>query len=147
VVVENLDHVDMPFGLGLHPYTAIAPDALLEIPAHASWPHEGGIPTGTPTPVAGPWRWRELAEGASTLLTDLPLEDLEARAGAVSLRWPGDRFGEVTLYRPPGRPSVCVEPWTSVSNAAAQIAPGATHGLVVIPPMQPWRAWLEIAPA
>src|SRR5204862_326554 len=77
-----------------------------------------------PAPLRGPWRWDELPSDSSTLLTDLPEGEVEARAGDALLRWPGDRFGEVVLYRPPGRASVCVEPWSSVSSAAARAEPG-----------------------
>lgn len=145
LVLENLDHAAMAFGLGLHPYTPIAPDATIDLPATALWPADGGIPRGQPRPTAGPWRWDSLPPVGSTLVTGLPSTDVEAVVGDVLLRWPGDRFGEVVLYRPPERASVCVEPWTSVSNAAAQIAPGAPHGLVVLPAYDTWRGWLEIA--
>jgi aldose 1-epimerase len=145
LVVENLDRADMPFGIGLHPYLLVEPDASVEVPAEAAWPHEGGIPSGQPAPLGGPWRWADLPPASSTLLTGLPDGDVEARAGAARLRWPGDRFGEVVLYRPPDRPSVCVEPWSSVSGAAARVEPGRRHGLVRLPPGAAWRAWLEIA--
>jgi aldose 1-epimerase len=144
LTVENLDTADMPFGLGLHPYLPVAPDALVTVPTAAEWPHESGIPSGPRSPKQGPWPWSGLPEAGSLLLTDLPDDDVEARVGDVAVRWPAQRFGEVVLYRPPGRASVCVEPWTSVSNAAAQIEPGAQHGLVRLPPTATWRAWLEI---
>jgi aldose 1-epimerase len=148
LVVENLDDGEMPFGLGLHPYLPVAPDALIDLPSAGAWPHEGGVPSGPPGPARGPWRWSELAAASSTLLTALPAGDVEARAGDIWLRWPGDRFGEVVLYRPPPeRGSVCVEPWTSVSSAAAQLEPGAPSGLVRLAPGATWRAWMEIAPA
>ena len=148
VVVENLDRGEMPFGLGLHPYLPVEPDALVEVPSTGEWPHEGGIPTGPPTAAHGPWRWSELGAASSTLLTGMPEGDVEARAGGVRLRWPGDRFGEVVLYRPPAeRRSVCIEPWTSVSSAAAQREPGAPSGLVRLAPGATWRAWMELAPA
>jgi len=146
LTVENLDDAPMPFGVGLHPYLPVGAEALVEVPSAAEWPHDGGIPTGRPAPQRGPWHWTHLPEGGSLLLSDLPQDDVETRAGDVLLRWPGQRFGEVVLYRPPGRPSVCVEPWTSVSNAAAQLDPGAARGLLVLPPTATWRAWLEIAP-
>jgi aldose 1-epimerase len=147
VVLENLDDGEMPFGLGLHPYLPVAADALVEVPAAGAWPHAGGVPSGPPGPARGPWRWSELGAGSSTLLTDLPAAEVEAQVGEVGLRWPGDRFGEVVLYRPPERASVCVEPWTSVSGAAARIEPGERSGLVRLAPGAAWRAWMEIAPA
>jgi aldose 1-epimerase len=144
VSVENLDDGPMPFGFGLHPYLPAGANALVEVPTEAEWPHEGGIPSGPSKAGRGPWAWSELPEGGSLLLTDMPGDDVEARAGDVAVRWPGQRFGEVVLYRPPGRASVCVEPWTSVSNAAAQLEPGTAGGLVVLPPTATWRAWLEV---
>lgn len=146
LIVENLDESEMPFGIGLHPYLRAGENDRVELPAAATWPHEGGIPSGPPAPTSGPWLVGDLTPGTSTLVTDLPTGDVEARVGATRLRWPGDRLGEVVLYRPPDRPSVCVEPWTSVSNAAAQVAPGARHGLVTLAPHAAWTAWLEIGP-
>jgi aldose 1-epimerase len=145
LIVENLDGADMPFGLGLHPYLAVAPTDRVELAAGAAWPHDAGIPSGPPAPTAGPWRWADLAPGSSTLLTDLPPGDVAARVGSATLRWPADRFGEVVLYRPPERPSVSVEPWSSVSGAAARIEPGQPHGLVRLAPDADWRAWLELS--
>jgi aldose 1-epimerase len=144
IVVENLDHVPMPFGLGLHPYIAVGPDTAIELLAAAERAHAGGIPSRQLTAAVGPWSWRDLEPGGSTLLTDLPPGDVEARVGAALLRWPSDRFGEVVLYRPPERASVCVEPWSSVSNAAAQIEVGGRGGLMALAPEGSWRAWLEI---
>lgn len=148
LVVENLDGAEMAFGLGLHPYLPVAAYAVVEVPSAGAWPHEGGIPIGAPNTSHGPWRWSELDAASSTLLTGLPKGDVEAGAGGVRLRWPGDRFGEVVLYRPPpDRRSVCIEPWTSVSSAAAQLEPGAPSGLVRLAPHAIWRAWMEVAPA
>jgi aldose 1-epimerase len=148
LVVENLDDAEMPFGLGLHPYLPVAADATVEVPSTGQWPHDGGIPTGPPSVGHGPWRWSELEAASSTLLTGLPAGDVDARAGEVRLRWPGDRFGEVVLYRPtPDRQSVCIEPWTSVSSAAAQLEPGAPAGLARLAPHATWRAWMDVRPA
>ena len=91
-----------------------------------------------------PRAWAALEPGASLLLTGLPPGDVEATAGETAVRFPGDRFGEVVVYRPPERASVCVEPWTSVAGAANQLEPGAPHGLVRLPPGARWDAWVEI---
>ncbi len=145
VAVANPGDDPLPFGFGLHPYLAVAEDAIVRVPATRAWPHREGLPTGPPAPAMGPWPWAALEPGASTLLTGLPKTTIEATAGAIALRFPGDRLGEVVLYRPPGRAAVCIEPWTSVSGAAASLAPGAPHGLVHLPAGATWDAWIELA--
>ena len=95
---------------------------------------------------AGAWRWDELEPGASLLLTDLPPGTVEATAGDTVVRFPGDRFGEVVVYRPPaGRAAVCLEPWTSVASAANLLAPGTPHGLLRLAAGAAWEAWAEIS--
>ncbi len=142
VTVANPGNDPLPFGFGLHPYLAVAEDAIVRVPATQAWPHREGIPTGPPAPAAGPWPWAALEPGASLLLTGLPQAAIEATAGDIALRFPGDRLGEVVLYRPAGRAAVCIEPWTSVSGAAS-LAPGAPHGLVSLPAGATWDAWVE----
>jgi galactose mutarotase-like enzyme len=144
VRVENPGDDALPFGFGLHPYLAVAEDAVARVPATHAWPNQGGIPVGSPDPISGPWAWAALEPGASVLLTGLPRTTVEATVGDTVLRFPGDRLGEVVLYRPPDRPAVCIEPWTSVSGAGVSLAPGAPHGLVNLPPGETWEAWLEL---
>jgi aldose 1-epimerase len=144
VRVENTGRGDLPFGFGLHPYLAVAPDAVVRVPTAELFPIAAGMRAGAVEPAAGPWPWAALQPGASLLLTGLPPGEVEATAGETAVRFPGDRFGEVVVYRPPERASVCVEPWTSVAGAANQLAPGAPHGLVRLPPGARWDAWVEI---
>ncbi|HET8631435.1 MAG TPA: hypothetical protein VFL91_28770 [Thermomicrobiales bacterium] len=145
VTVENRGDEALPFGFGLHPYLAAPPDAVVRVPAASAWPLAAGMMAGDRQPAGGPWPWAALAEAASLLLTDLPPGTVEATAGATAIRFPGDRFGEVVVYRPPARPAVCVEPWTSVAGAANLLPPGAPHGLLLLPPGATWDAWVELA--
>lgn len=144
VQLENRGSVPLPFGFGLHPYLLVRPDAAVDVPARAAWPHAGGVPSGPPEPIAGPWAWAELEAGGSILLTGLPDGIVDATAGDVVVRFPADRFREVVLYRPPARASVCVEPWTSVSAAGHLFDTGSPSGLVRLPAGRAWRAWAEV---
>ena len=146
VRVENTGDSDLPFAFGLHPYFAVAPDTAVRVPAAAQWPIAAGFMAGPAEPTAGAWHWDELEPGASLLLTDLPHYTVEATAGDTIVRFPGDRFGEVVVYRPPAsRTAVCVEPWTSVAGAANLLAPGEPHGLLRLLPGAAWEAWVEIS--
>lgn len=145
VRLENRSPVPLPFGVGLHPYLLVPPDGSVDLPATAAWPHVGGVPSGSPRAVAGPWTWAGLEPGVSILLTGLPRGIVEATAGNAVLRFPSDRFGEVVLYRPPNRASVCVEPWTSVSGAGWLLDAGNPSGLVSLPAGATWVAWAEIS--
>ena len=146
VRVENTGEGDLPFAFGLHPYFAVAPDAAVRVPAAAQWPIAAGFMAGPTEATAGAWRWDELEPGASLLLTDLPHGTVEATAGDTVVRFPGDRFGEVVVYRPPaGRAAICIEPWTSVAGAANLLAPGEPHGLLRLAPGTVWEAWVEIS--
>lgn len=144
VRLENRDQVPLPFGFGLHPYLLVRPDAAVDVPATAAWPHAGGVPFGPPAPITGPWAWADLVPGASVLLTGLPDGTLDATAGHVMVRFPADRFREVVLHRPSARTSVCVEPWTSVSAAGRLLDAGRPGGLVRLPAGATWDAWAEI---
>ena len=144
VWLENRSPEPLPFGLGLHPYLLVPPEASIDLPATAAWPHVGGVLSGPPEPTAGPWPWAALEPATSILLTGLPRGTAKATAGAAVLRFPADRFGEVVLYRPPARASVCVEPWTSVSAAGSLLEAGSPSGLLRLPAGATWRAWAEI---
>jgi aldose 1-epimerase len=144
VQLKNRSLVPLPFGLGLHPYLLVPPEASIDVPATAAWPNTGGVPFGPPGPTAGPWPWVNMEPGASVLLTGLARGTAAATAGDAVLRFPADRFGEVVLYRPPARASVCVEPWTSVSAAGSLIEVGSPSGLLRLPAGATWRAWAEI---
>ena len=145
VRVENPGSGDLPFGFGLHPYLVAAPDAVVQVPASEQWPIAGNVMAGPPGPTTGSWPWASLEPGASLLLTGLPTGTVEATVGDCAVRFPGDRFGEVVVYRPPDRAAVCVEPWTSVAGAANLLEPGAPHGLLRLPPGAAWQAWVEIS--
>jgi aldose 1-epimerase len=144
VRVENPGSAALPFGFGLHPYLVAQETTAIRVPARQEWPNSGGVCTGPPRPTRDTWAWSALSPGASILLTDLPQAIVTATVGPVAIRFPGEQLGEVVLYRPPRRAAVCVEPWTSVSGAAATTTPGAPHGLVMLPPDAAWQTWVEL---
>jgi aldose 1-epimerase len=145
VAIHNAGSKTLPFGFGLHPYFLTSPADRVRVPARAVWPNEGGVPTDGPGPASGDLAWAELPEGGSLLLSDVPARIVQASIGRTRLRFDGRVFPEVVVYRPAGRPSLAIEPWTSVSSAAALLEPGAAHGLRLLEPGATWSAWVEIA--
>lgn len=145
VRVENPGLRDLPFGFGLHPYLLAPLDAAVDAPATLRWPTEANTLVGAPQPALGPWSAQVLQPDTTIFLTGLPTDTVNARVVDLVVRFPGDRFSQLVLYRPPGRPSVCLEPWTTAPGAAALIDAGRRHGLLRLQPATAWSAWMEIA--
>jgi aldose 1-epimerase len=145
VQVTNPGAESMPFGFGLHPYFRVLLGDPVRVPARSAWPHEGGVPSGAPIAATGELLVSEIEEGTSLLLTGLAPETLEACVGSARLRFNGRDFPEVVVYRPTGRAAVAVEPWTSVSSAAAGVEPGTAHGPRLLEPGATWSTWAEIS--
>lgn len=160
--IVNAGHQPLPWGLGTHPYFK-APlgsqsqpgQCLVQVPASAVWELNDCLPTGRKIPVAAA---KDLREGAA--LQDLTLDDvltgLEGTGGTIvtSVMDPAagitvtqvtDRiFRECVVFTPPGRPCVCVEPYTCVTNAINLEQQGIDAGWHVLPVGGEIRTWIEI---
>ncbi len=156
----------LPFGLGYHPYFAIAPfggeDAIVVVPAHRYWELDANLPTGVQHPVTGT---RDLRIGRplaglvlDDVLTDLPAPPPDADsgvgllgivrhpAGGPALRLYGSAdFREVVVFTPPHRQAVCLEPYTCATDAINLQQAGVNAGWRVIAPGASWRGVVEIA--
>jgi aldose 1-epimerase len=162
VEVRNPDRVNLPFGLGYHPYFRLpfapgsdAADCLLTVPARSFWKLEDSLPTGERLPVDAacdlnrPRRFGEL--NLDTVLTDLlaSSEDLPERAlieGALgaALRVHADAwFRELVAFTPPHRQAFCVEPYTCATDAVNLQQRGIDAGWHVLPPGQRWHGIVE----
>jgi galactose mutarotase-like enzyme len=133
---ENRGRVGMPIQPGLHPYFAV-PDkaaARVETAATVAWDNVARARV--------PFRGVDLASGE----VDLHLLDHGrpgtrlVRPGApdVVLRWSDDQR-VLVLWTLPGRPFVCVEPWSAPANALVD------GGAVVVSPGEAHESHVEIA--
>jgi aldose 1-epimerase len=164
IEVRNVGSEPLPMGLGLHPYlrgpisaSTSRATCRVRIPARARWELEDHLPTGEVIPAeAGV----DLSEGCSLEELELDdvytylqrdseagivrceLEDRTARLRTVVEAGPG--FREIVVYTPPNRPSVCIEPYTCVTDAPNLQARNVDSGMRVIPPGEEFRARTRI---
>lgn len=162
VRIANPDDVPLPWGFGTHPYFRLPlsnagdPAACrVYAPAGGEWELEDCLPTGTRRPVA---ESRDLRNGACW--GDLALDDvytgLEADDGRIECRIVDEASGleiaqtsdalfrELVAYTPPDRNSVCLEPYTCVTDAINLSASDVDAGLQVLEPGDEIRTWIEI---
>ena len=162
--VLNPDPVTLPWGLGYHPYfrsvwhPSLSGQPLeIRVPARKAWELEECLPTGKVSPVS-PEKdlnaWRPLAGlTLDDVLTDIPRTptngDTLVEMGALrhlngpTLRVLGtEAFRHVVVYTPADRASVCIEPYTCVTDAI-NLRSGTLSepdGLIESPPGGTYRA-------
>lgn len=160
--VVNPDHVPLPWGFGTHPYfrvpLALASargECLIQAPAAAQWDLIDCLPTGSRQPVSGT---KDLREGQKLdglklddVLTDLTNEDnritsfvMDPQAGLQVLQVTDAAFRELVVYTPPHGRSVCLEPYTCVTDALNLHARGGDSGLQILAPGAEYLTWFEI---
>jgi galactose mutarotase-like enzyme len=135
---ENRGAAAMPIQPGLHPYFAVADKAGARVASGATvaWDNVAGA---------------RVAFAADALRLDAGEVDLHlldhdtagtrlTRPGArdVVLAWSGDQR-VLVVWTLPGRPFVCVEPWSAPANALQ--AGGAT----LVPPGGAHESWLRVS--
>jgi aldose 1-epimerase len=161
--IYNPDRINLPFGLGYHPYfrmpftsVGAADDCLLTVPARSLWKLEESLPTGERLPVDAscdlnrPRRFGDL--NVDTVLTDLPSASaemperaaLQGAPGATLRLHCGPEFRELVVFVPPHRQAFCVEPYTCTTDAINLQARGVEAGWRVLSPGQHWRAVVEL---
>jgi aldose 1-epimerase len=155
----------LPFGLGYHPYFALAAlggeEAILVATGHRYWELNENLPTGVQHPVA---EARDLRFGKplaglvlDDVLTDLPAPPPDADSGLGLLgivRHPSGGpalrlyasavFREVVVFTPPHRQAVCLEPYTCTTDAINLQRAGVNAGWTVLPAGETWRGLVEI---
>lgn len=160
--VANLDRVPLPWGFGTHSYfrvplspTSSRGQCLIQAPAAEEWELIGCLPTGKRRPVAGT---KDLRDGQPLegLQLDDALTDVTAEGGRITTvvmdpeaGWQitqvtGSVFRELVVYTPPHGRSVCLEPYTCVTDAINLSAKGIDTGWQVLPPGAEFRTWFEI---
>lgn len=162
VRVLNPDVAPLPWGFGTHPYFRVPlsaasrrNDCLVQVPAESYWELNESLPTGRQLPVAGRNDLREgAALGERTLddvLTGLPIQNgrvacvvMDPQAGMQITQVTDATFRELVAFTPPHGRSVCLEPYTCVTDAINLAARGYDTGLQVLPPGGEHRTWFEI---
>jgi aldose 1-epimerase len=166
--VENPDRTTLPFGLGYHPYFHLplspagkADDCLIECKARSYWELQDGLPTGQRKPVDVAHdlnRPRPLKElNLDDVVADLP--DV-ARTGPDGLCLRGrvrdsaepvelqllcsPAYREMVLFTPAHHQAVCIEPYTSTTDAINLQQQGVDAGLLVLRPGEVWNGVVEM---
>jgi aldose 1-epimerase len=160
--IANPDTRPLPWGFGTHPYfrvplssTSRLGDCLVQAPAAEVWELEDFLPTGRRLPVTG---GRDLRDGQA--LADLKLDDvltgvtardgqvrtivMDPQAGLQVLQVFDASFREIVAYTPPHGRSVCLEPYTCVTDAVNLAPRGIDTGWRVLAPGEEVHLWFAI---
>ena len=165
VSITNTGERNMPMGFGIHPYfhTLFAPDsdatqAMITVPAAKYWElDEALVPTGKTHPVSGALDLRNGQPYANTELdhvfTDVQLTDGISRCiinnrdtGHGMILESDSQFRELVVYKPPGRASICFEPYTCPTDAINLEAKGIPAGVIVLSPDKTFSATVRMIP-
>lgn len=165
VSITNTGERDMPMGFGIHPYfhALLAPDseatqAIITVPAAKYWElDEALVPTGTTFPASGALDLRNGQPFANAELdhvfTDVQLTDGISRCiidnrdtGRGMILESDAQFRELVVYTPPGRPSICFEPYTCPTDAINLEAKGIPAGVIILSPDETFSATVRIIP-
>lgn len=161
--INNPDNRALPFWFGTHPYFRLplvaggdARACRITVPAARYWELADLLPTGKVLEVTD---HRDLRDG-------MPFDDWKIDDILSELEFAGDRcqariedpaaarsmtitfgreFNDCVVFTPPHREAVCIEPYTSVSNAFELEAKGIKTGMKLLAAGETFRAWIEIA--
>lgn len=161
--IANPDMVPLPWGFGTHPYFKMpyaarsrAGDCLIQAQAAEVWELHDFLPTGKREPVSGVADLREglPLEGVKLdhVLTDVAVTEgvtqsivMDPGAGLQMTQTADRIFRELVVYTPPHGRSVCLEPYTCVTDAVNLAAQGVDSGWRELPPGAECRTWISIA--
>lgn len=159
----NVGETVMPMGVGFHPYFS-APiasetdpaDCFITVPADAYWELDAFLPTGEVHEVTGD---RDLRKGRPVegmefddVFTRVVLDGDGVSRCVVDDRGIGLRtvvesdavFRELVVYTPPGRRSICFEPYTCPTDAPNLAAQGTNVGLIELAPEETFTGTMRI---
>lgn len=160
--ISNPGQKSIPWGFGTHPYFKLPlgvdsqpKRCLIVAPAAEEWELVDCLPTKARKPISSEKDLREGAYFAQMKLDDAltglkPTDDMlecliiDEQAGLqIALRF-DTRFRELVVYTPPGRDAVCLEPYTSLTDAINLQQEGIDAGLRVLEPGQEFTTWIQI---
>lgn len=135
LTIENRDCVDMPAGLGWHPYL-VAPDSLAE-DAGAIWPmNPDYLPTGE----------KRSPDEADRLSLTRYLSDwtqVVARIGDVNLEITSPKLAHLVIHSEKGR-YCCIEPVSHLAGAGDVLPGGQAGSLTKLRPKEQMRASINL---
>lgn len=160
--VVNPSDQALPWGFGTHAYFRVplssqsrASDCTVFVPAAKTWELTDCLPTGKkldPPPHA----LLNQTCGFEGLKVDDVYSDVQAEQGVVRCRITDrharlvmeqtccDDFRELVVFTPPWSNSICMEPYTCVTNAINLQQRGVDAGLRILPPHCEWTGWIDV---
>ena len=167
VSIQNTGSRNMPVGFGIHPYfrvalsrNANAAAALIKVPAAAYWELDAdSLPTGKILAAGGDLDLRSGRPFASLELdhvfTDVQMDSdgisrcfIENPDTGLDMAIESDpQFREMVVYTPPGRDTICSEPYTCPTDAINLEAKGIPAGVIALAPDETFAATVRIKPA
>jgi aldose 1-epimerase len=159
--IVNPDTKPLPFGFGTHPYFRLplgggnASACRVTVPAGAYWELSELVPTGRKTPASSAYDLRNAPTygdiSIDAVFTDLAVLDDQVQTtieDTNSGRRLVQRFDPVfrhcTVFCPPHREAIAIEPWTAIPNPLALIQQGVDTGLQVLAPGEMFVTKVEI---
>jgi aldose 1-epimerase len=163
ITVENPDTVPLPWGFGTHPYFRLPlggdhppDDCVIHADASEQWELVECFPTGQKHPIPANkdlrrgWKFGSgpqddvytgLAhrEGAVVQTIDDPVSHLRLTQRSC------DDFRELVVFTPKGRPTICLEPYTCVTDASNLKDLGLDSGWRELAPGEQVKLWFEIS--
>jgi aldose 1-epimerase len=167
-VVDNPDRVDLPFGLGYHPYVRVplvpgarAEDCRVQADVAAAWVLDNALPTGRgrpPEPAEDLRQPRPYTELHLDNLYQATVRDpepgpdrlcvrgsvVQAPSGTTVWLAASVLFRELVAFTPPSRQAVALEPYTCITDAINMQQQGVDAGLLVLPPGKQWSGVVEL---
>ncbi len=164
--VFNPDTKTLPFGLGYHPYFNLpfipgiaSDDCALQCGAKSYWHLDECLPDGRKIPVDASRDLNQLRKmkgfQVDDVLTDLP----NYKAGPNGLMERGrilaaknhalvlycdNTWRDMVVFTPGPRTSVCIEPYTCVTDAINLHQNGVETGLITLPPSGKHKSLVEL---
>jgi len=160
--IHNPDKLELPWGLGTHPYFKLPfsaesqpSDCVFTVPVEQKWEMDECIPTGkiVDVPYDGP---RSGVRFGSEKFDDvftawesdgqtLHCSIMDEKAGIqLSQACDGQVFRDVVIFTPPNRDTVCLEPYSCVTNAINLQSRDLETGLQVLQPGETIQTWIAL---
>ena len=150
--IRNIGDSNMPMGFGIHPYFRVPLSSksstercLITVPASKRWELEELLPTGEISDLEEDANLRSgkplAGRQFDDVLTGVILSDnvsrcvIDDRDAGIRMTLESDsQFRELVVYTPPGRPSICFEPYTCPTDAINLEARGIDAGVITLEP-------------